>query len=103
VKTYLLSAAAEADMVATHDYYLEQAGADVADRFVMNAEDALTHICRQSGTGSLRYSEGEALAGLRFWPLTGFPYLLFYFERDHAIDVVRLLHQSSDIPRHLEH
>jgi hypothetical protein len=28
----------------------------------------------------------------------GFPYTLFYFERDDHLDVVRLLHQRQDIP-----
>jgi toxin ParE1/3/4 len=38
------------------------------------------------------------LPGLRFWPLTCDPYLIFYIERPQHIDVWRVLHGQRDIP-----
>jgi toxin ParE1/3/4 len=35
---------------------------------------------------------------LRSWPLTRFPYLVFYFERDDCVDVWRVLQAQRDIP-----
>ena len=35
---------------------------------------------------------------LRSWPLRGYPYLVFYVERDDHVDVWRLLHAERDIP-----
>ena len=48
--------------------------------------------------GSPRYAHELNLPGLRFWPLTRFPYLVFYFEHDNYVDVWRVLHQQRDIP-----
>jgi plasmid stabilization system protein ParE len=31
----------------------------------------------------------------------GYPYILFYIERDDYLDAIRLLHQHSDIPAQL--
>jgi toxin ParE1/3/4 len=38
------------------------------------------------------------LPGLRSWPLTRFPHLVFYVERPEHIDVWRVLHGRRDIP-----
>lgn len=35
---------------------------------------------------------------LRNWAVKGFPYLVFYIERDDHIDVWRVLHGRRDIP-----
>jgi hypothetical protein len=37
------------------------------------------------------------LSGLRVWPLKRFPDLVFYFEREDRIDVVRVLHGKRDL------
>ena len=33
----------------------------------------------------------------RFWPLSRFPYLVFYIEREDHIDVWRVLHAQRDV------
>jgi toxin ParE1/3/4 len=38
------------------------------------------------------------LPGLRSWPLTRYPHLVFYIERSDHIDVWRVLHGQRDIP-----
>jgi toxin ParE1/3/4 len=38
------------------------------------------------------------LAGLHVWPLSRYPYLVFYVERADHIDVWRVLHGHRDIP-----
>ena len=39
------------------------------------------------------------LEGLRMWLVSGFEnYLVFYIERTHFIDIVRVLHAARDIP-----
>jgi toxin ParE1/3/4 len=35
---------------------------------------------------------------LRNWAVKGFPYLVFYIERDDHIEVWRVLHGRRDIP-----
>jgi toxin ParE1/3/4 len=102
VKLAILSAAAEADLLGAHAYYLQVAGDKVADDFMQQADIALLHLQSFPGTGSNRYAHMSPHAHLRFWTLKRFPYAVFYIERDAAIDIVRVLHQASDIPFHLD-
>jgi toxin ParE1/3/4 len=77
-------------------YYLDQSAA-LAIRFVDELEAAFTHIGKHPGMGSPRYRSELAIAGLRFWQFHRFPYSIFYIEHDDHIEVIRVLHQSSDI------
>jgi toxin ParE1/3/4 len=38
------------------------------------------------------------LPGLKSWPLTRYPCLVFYVERPDHIDVWRVLHGQRDVP-----
>lgn len=79
-------------------HYLDEAAEAAAFGFIDALEKAYTHIGRQPATGSPRYAHELNLPGLRSWPLTRYPYLLFYIERDDHIDVWRVLHEVRDIP-----
>jgi toxin ParE1/3/4 len=63
--------------------------------------EALQSACRaiadRPGLGSPRYAQELALPGLRSRDVKGFPYLVFYIERDD-IGVWRVLHGRRDIP-----
>ena len=80
------------------DYYLREGGAALASRFVGALEAAYRHIRRFPATGALRYAGELNIPGLRFWPLTRFPYLVFYVERKDHLDVLLVLHGKRDIP-----
>ena len=49
-------------------------------------------------TGSPRYAHELDLPDLRFWLVPGYPYIVFYVERDDHVDVWRVLHAQRDIP-----
>ena len=66
--------------------------------FIDALEKAYSHIGRHPATGSPRYAHELTLPGLRSWPLTRYPYLVFYVERRDHIDVWRVLHGHRDIP-----
>ncbi len=70
----------------------------VALGFMDSLEHAYTHIARHPATESPRYAHELNLHGLRTWPLTRYPYLVFYVERFDHIDVWRVLHGQRDIP-----
>ncbi len=53
---------------------------------------------RTPALGSPRYASELALPGLRSLATKGFPYLVFYIDRDDHIDVWRVLHARRDIP-----
>ncbi|WP_062196765.1 type II toxin-antitoxin system RelE/ParE family toxin [Caldimonas taiwanensis] len=79
-------------------YYMNEATEAVALGFIDALERAYTHITRHPATGSPRYAHELNLPGLRTWPLTRYPYLVFYVERPDHIDVWRVLHGQRDIP-----
>ena len=80
------------------EYDLNAGAEQAALGFLDALEQAYAHIGRHSATGSPRYGHELNLPGLRSWPLTRFPYLVFYVERPDHIDAWRLLHASRNIP-----
>ena len=84
------------DQAITH--YLEQDAAAAALGFVDALERAYAHISKHAATGSLRYAHELDIPGLRSWPLSKYPYLVFYVERVDHVDVWRVLHMKRDIP-----
>lgn len=95
------TAAAAADVDHAFEHYLTEAGAAVALRFVEALDEAFAHLAEHPGTGSPRYGRQLDMTGLRCWFTTGFPYAVFYLERDTRVDVIRVLHQHADLPAHL--
>lgn len=89
---------ADQDVDDAIDYYLGEDAIDAARNFVDELEEAYAHISRHAAAGSPRYAHELNLPGLRCWPVTRFPYLVFYFERDDVVDVWRVLHAQRDIP-----
>ena len=94
---------AEQDIESAFDHYLREAGREVSVAFVGAVDAALEHIEHHPGTGSPRYGNLLDTPGLRSWLVSRFPHVLFYVEHDDYLDVIRLLHQHSDIPAHLQH
>lgn len=89
------------DMVDARAFYLQEAPHMVAD-LARRLDDALLHIQQYPATGSPRYSLKLGVAGLRSWPVNQFPYVIFYRTENARINVLRVLHQNSDIPAHLQ-
>ena len=83
-------------------YLVQQQATDAALKMIDSLEAAYTSISKNAATGSTRYAHALDLPGLRTWPLTGHPYLIFYVEQDAHIDVWRVLHMSRDIPEELQ-
>ncbi len=92
-----LRAAAAADIDAAADYYLAEAGGDVALRFVDAVERVLDQIARSPQAGSLRFAYELDIPDLRARPLTRFPYLVFYVIAEERIEVWRVLHVRRDV------
>ena len=66
-------------------------------------EGAFAHLSRHPATGSPRYGLKLGIPGLRSWPLSRFPYLVFHFDMPRQVDVVRVLHGAMDLPEWLDH
>jgi toxin ParE1/3/4 len=92
---------ANRDVDEAIEHYLSGGAEQAALGFIKALEQAYTHIGRHAAAGSLRYGYELNLPGLRSWPLTRYPHLVFYIERDDHIDVWRVLHGQRDIPEWL--
>jgi toxin ParE1/3/4 len=88
---------ASRDVVDAVDYYLNEAGEQIALDFVESLEQAYLHLSSHPTSGSPRYVHELNLPGLRSWPLQRYPYLIFYVERPNHIDIWRVLHGQRDI------
>ena len=98
VKHAILRTRADQDVQEAIDYYLAEGAQQAAVGFVDALEQALRHIERNPATGSPRYAHELSLPGLRTWQLNGYPYIVFYVERESDVDVWRVLHGMRDIP-----
>lgn len=96
MKRVIRSNRSQLDTDNAFSYYLDQS-VTLAARFVDELEAALTHIAQHPGTGSPRYRTELSISGLLFWQFHRFPYSIFYIEYEEHIEVIRVLHQSSDI------
>ncbi|MCB9763019.1 MAG: type II toxin-antitoxin system RelE/ParE family toxin [Alphaproteobacteria bacterium] len=85
------------DIKAATDRYLVEADVDVAMRFVDAIETAFGQIGEHPGSGSTRWAFRLDLPGLRSWALRGFPYVVFYMEREAQVDVWRVLHERRSV------
>ena len=97
-KPFVLRERARRDVDEAVEHYLTEAQAAVVLAFI----DALEEVCRRMAehpaSGSPRYADELGLPGLRSSVVKGFPYLVFYVEREADIDVWRVLHAARDIP-----
>ena len=98
VKQVIPREQADRDVDEAIDHYLAEDAEQAALGFIEALEQAYRHISRHPATGSPRYAHEIDLPGLRSWPLTRYPYLVFYVERADHIDVWRVLHGQRDIP-----
>lgn len=89
---------ANRDVDEAVDHYLSDGADQAALGFIEALEQAYARIGRHPASGSPHYAHELNLPGLRFWPLTRYPHLVFYIEHTDHIDVWRVLHSQRDIP-----
>jgi toxin ParE1/3/4 len=89
---------ANRDAEAAVDRYRREAGSDIALGFAEALQSAYRAIAEHPALGSPRYGQELGMPGLRSLALKGFPYLVFYVEREDRVDVWRVLHSRRDIP-----
>ena len=100
-KPIQLRALADQDLRQAARQYHDTSPA-LADRFLARIEQLVLHVQAHPAAGSLRYADALDMPGLRCWPCRQFPWLVFYVEREHAIEIIRVLHARQDIPDTLQ-
>jgi toxin ParE1/3/4 len=96
--------AAREDILRQYRYYLIDKDAEgAAERFLVAIHAAIETVCRRPDVGASKALDNRALAGLRSWPVTGFPAIrVYYLSSDEELRVVRVLHGKRDIDPLLE-
>lgn len=90
-------AAAERDLVEQFVYLAENAGMDVAERFLANAEASFNDLAGLPMMGAPLSLQDPLLAGLRKWAVKDFEnHLIFYLPRSDGVSIIRVLHAGSD-------
>ncbi len=93
------SEATRRDLIEHFVYLAENAGLDVADHFLAQAEVTFENLVRQPMIGTPLHLKHAALAQVRKWSVREFNnHLVFYVPYPHAdgISIVRVLHAASD-------
>lgn len=97
-KPVVLRERARRDVDEAVEHYLAESRPAVALAFIDTLEEAFRRLEAFPATGSPRYARELNIPGLRSWVVGGFPYLVFYVEREADIDVWRVLHAARDVP-----
>ncbi len=79
-------------------FYVAEADAEVATRFVDELERTIRQLELHPELGSLRFAFELDLPGVRSFRVDAFPHLIFYLVRSDHLDVLRVLHASRDVP-----
>lgn len=88
---------ATADFDQITDFYVDEAGAGVAERFGLALTEAYAVLEAHPAAGSPAPEKLYRRPGLRTWPVKGFPYLICYFDTPDHVDVWRILHGARDL------
>ena len=90
-------AAAKRDLIEHYVYLAEEAGIDIADRFLLNADRSFNDLARHPEMCAALILQEPRLTGLHKWQVQGFDkFLVFYLPRPGGVSIVRVLHAAQD-------
>jgi len=92
---YVLMPAAQDDLAAIRDYYLEEAGYGVARQMLVEFVDTFRFLARTPGAGHARPDLAEDRPIL-FWPLRD--YLILYKPQTDPLQILSVFRWTRDTP-----
>jgi toxin ParE1/3/4 len=93
----------ETDVTSQFGWYVDEAGEEVAWRFLAAVELTLARLGKQPEVGPLRRFQNPLLQGLRSFRVEP-PFnklLVFYRSTEQTLQAWRLMHGARDLPRRL--
>lgn len=87
---------ARRDLVEIADWYEQQGGAALAERFLAEARRAVDFLAENPMAGPKRDFGIRRYLGMRRWRLRCFPQAVFYQIADGCIDVIRIVHGARN-------
>ena len=92
--------AAKRDLIAHFVYLGENASTEVAERFLLAAEQAAKSLAQMPEIGIRGKVRRGKYAGVRIWPVPGFDkYLIVYWPIKEGVQVERVVHAAQDYRR----
>ncbi len=92
---YLLSEAAQQDILSIRDYTTHTWGKTQANKYLRQLEQRLEWLLHHPASGKKR---NEIKAGYLSFPEGR--HIIFYRTAEHGIEVIGVIHQSEDIDTH---
>lgn len=94
---------AETDLAHQYRWYLDNAGVEVAERFLAAFDDTVARLAEQPKLGKRRRFRARELAGIRSFPAGSRfgVHLIFYRHERTALSIERVMHGARDLPRRL--
>jgi plasmid stabilization system protein ParE len=98
-----ISGRAEADLTHQYRWYLENAGVEVAERFLAQFDATVEKLALQPGLGRTTRFRARELSGIRSFPVGGRfrVNLIFYRSGSGVLGIARVMHGMRDLPRRL--
>ena len=92
---------AEDDIDAQVDYYEQQAGIEVASRFLLSLKEGIAFLYKTPFAGAPLLSRSGRLRELRSWPVPDFEDTRIYYilPEDQSIRIIRVLHGKRNVKR----
>ena len=101
-KSLALNPRADFDIKDVLSHYQAQQAFQAGEAFLFELDRCLKFVQTFPKAGSLRLGHELGRRNIRTWPMNKFPFLLLYKETQSHVDILRVLHQSSDITRWLK-
>jgi len=93
---------AEQDIALQHRWYLENANAEVAERYLMAVDQTILRLAAYPELGLRRHFQSTELAGIRsFQAARPFDKHLIFYQAGDQLSIERIMHGSRDLPHRL--
>ncbi len=93
----VVRAAARRDIERHYRWLADEAGFEIADRFLDATDRTFAVLAKNPGIGPRFVSTHRRLGTLHKWKVDGFPnHLIFYERRPNGISVARMIHAAQD-------
>lgn len=98
-----IASRAETDLTHQYRWYLDNAGVEMAERFLAAFDETVARLAEQPELGKQRRFRARELAGIRSFPASGRfgVHLVFYRNERTALTIERVMHGARDLPRRL--
>ncbi len=98
-----ISGRAEIDLTHQYRWYVDNAAADIAERFLISFDASVQRLAIHPTLGWKRKFRATELAGIRSFPVGGRfgVHLIFYRVTGDELSIERIMHGSRDLPQRL--